>query len=42
MEIIIVDDGSDPPFRVPATALQSANVRHVRHEVTCGASVARN
>jgi glycosyltransferase involved in cell wall biosynthesis len=42
MEIIIVDDGSDPPFRVPATALQSANVRLVRHEVTCGASVARN
>jgi glycosyltransferase involved in cell wall biosynthesis len=42
MEIIIVDDGSDPPFRVPAAALQSANVRLVRHEVNCGASVARN
>jgi glycosyltransferase involved in cell wall biosynthesis len=42
MEIIVVDDGSDPPFRVPAAALKSANVRLVRHKVNRGASVARN
>jgi glycosyltransferase involved in cell wall biosynthesis len=41
MEIIIVDDGSDPPFCVPA-ALKSANVRLIRHKVNRGASVARN
>jgi glycosyltransferase involved in cell wall biosynthesis len=42
MEIIIVDDGSDPPFCVPAAALKFANVRLVRHKVNRGASVARN
>jgi glycosyltransferase involved in cell wall biosynthesis len=42
MEIVIVDDGSHPPFRVPGTTPQSANVRLVRHDVTCGASAARN
>ena len=41
-EIIVVDDGSDPPFRLPPAALQSASVRLVRHDVTCGASAARN
>jgi len=41
-EIIIVDDGSDPPFRLPPTLPQPANVRLVRHETTCGAGVARN
>jgi GT2 family glycosyltransferase len=42
MEIIVVDDGSDPPFRMPADMPPSTNVRLIRHEFNCGAGAARN
>jgi glycosyltransferase involved in cell wall biosynthesis len=42
MEIIVVDDGSDPPFRLPLEMSQDVTVRLIRHETNSGASVARN
>src|SRR5262245_39199705 len=42
MEVIVVDDGSDPPFRMPADMPPSANVRLIRHEFNSGAGAARN
>jgi glycosyltransferase involved in cell wall biosynthesis len=42
MEIIVVDDGSDPPFRIPAKTPLGAGVRLIRHDVNAGSSVARN
>ena len=41
MEVIAVDDGSEPPFRMPVTPA-SARIRLLRHESNLGASVARN
>jgi glycosyltransferase involved in cell wall biosynthesis len=41
MEVIVVDDGSSPPFRLPVTPA-SVTVRLLRHEANAGASVARN
>jgi glycosyltransferase involved in cell wall biosynthesis len=42
MEIIVVDDGSDPPFRIPAETPPGVDLRLIRHDVNSGASVARN
>jgi glycosyltransferase involved in cell wall biosynthesis len=42
MEIIVVDDGSDPPFRIPAETALAANVHLIRHDVNSGSSAARN
>jgi GT2 family glycosyltransferase len=42
MEVVVVDDGSDPPFRMPAAMPPDANARLIRHEVNSGAGAARN
>jgi glycosyltransferase involved in cell wall biosynthesis len=42
MEIVLVDDGSDPPFRVPAELDADARIRVVRHEKNRGAGRARD
>jgi len=42
MEIVIVDDGSDPPFRVPADLAGDPRIRVVRHEANRGAGRARD
>ena len=42
MEIVLVDDGSDPPFRVPAELAADARIRVVRHEKNRGAGRARD
>lgn len=41
VEIVIIDDGSQPPFEIPSD-LQSSNVRLIRHPVNQGAGAARN
>jgi len=41
-EIVIVDDGSDPPFRVPADLAGDPRIRVVRHEANRGAGRARD
>jgi glycosyltransferase involved in cell wall biosynthesis len=42
MEVVLVDDGSDPPFRVPAELDADARIRVVRHEKNRGAGRARD
>jgi Glycosyl transferase family 2 len=42
MEIIVVDDGSQPPFQMPAIESRELTVRLIRHDVNSGASAARN
>jgi glycosyltransferase involved in cell wall biosynthesis len=42
MEVIVVDDGSQPPFQMPAIERQDLTVRLIRHDVNAGASAARN
>ena len=42
MEVVLVDDGSDPPFRVPAELDADARIRVVRHERNRGAGRARD
>jgi len=41
-EIIIVDDASEPPFRIPADLRSNGSIRLVRHPDNRGASSARN
>jgi glycosyltransferase involved in cell wall biosynthesis len=42
MEIVLVDDGSDPAFRVPADLAADARIRVIRHEKNRGAGRARD
>jgi glycosyltransferase involved in cell wall biosynthesis len=42
MEVVLVDDGSHPPFRVPAELDADARIRVVRHEKNRGAGRARD
>jgi glycosyltransferase involved in cell wall biosynthesis len=42
MEVIVVDDGSQPPFQMPAIESRDLTVRLIRHDVNSGASAARN
>jgi len=42
MEIIVVDDGSNPPFRLPADLAFDPQVRVVRHDTNRGAGRARD
>jgi glycosyltransferase involved in cell wall biosynthesis len=42
MEVIVVDDGSQPPFALPADIAAKPNVRLVRHDQNRGAAAARN
>ena len=42
METIIVDDGSQPPFQLPADLAGTRNVRVVRHDRNRGPAAARN
>jgi glycosyltransferase involved in cell wall biosynthesis len=42
MEVIVVDDGSNPPFQMPVIQPPDVNVRLIRHSVNSGASAARN
>jgi glycosyltransferase involved in cell wall biosynthesis len=42
MQIVLVDDGSDPPFQVPADLADDSRVRVVRHEENRGAGRARD
>src|SRR4051794_32424251 len=42
MEVIVVDDGSQPPFRLPDDAAALAHVHLVRHPQNLGVSSARN
>ena len=42
MEVVVVDDGSDPPFEVPADLAAEPHVRLVRHEENRGAGRARD
>jgi len=41
-EIIVVDDGSEPPFELPSDIATKANVRLIRFDTNRGESVARN
>jgi glycosyltransferase involved in cell wall biosynthesis len=42
MEVVVVDDGSDPPFEVPADLASDPRVRAVRHEKNRGAGRSRD
>ena len=42
LEIVVVDDGSTPPFALPAALAGDRRVRVVRHETNRGAAAARN
>jgi glycosyltransferase involved in cell wall biosynthesis len=42
MEIIVVDDGSDPPSKLPADLASDPRVRLLRHEINQGAGRARD
>lgn len=42
MEVVVVDDGSRPPLRLPEPIAALPHVRVVRHEKNVGASSARN
>jgi len=42
METIIVDDGSQPPFRLPADLAGTSKVRIIRHDSNHGPAAARN
>src|SRR5262247_1178627 len=42
MEVIIVDDGSQPPFELPSDIAADARVRLIRHARNGGESAARN
>lgn len=42
MEIVVVDDSSNPPFQVPADLASDPQVRVVRHETNRGAGRARD
>jgi hypothetical protein len=42
METIIVDDGSQPPFRLPADLAGTPDVRVIRHDNNRGPAAARN
>jgi glycosyltransferase involved in cell wall biosynthesis len=42
MEIVLVDDGSDAPFRVPADLATDPRIRVVRHQQNRGAGRARD
>src|SRR5262245_48981954 len=42
MEIVVVDDCSNPPFRLAPDIAENPNVRLIRNERNGGASVARN
>lgn len=42
MEIVLVDDGSDPRFALPVDLAGDARVRVVRHQENCGAGRARD
>src|SRR5262249_55465295 len=42
MEIVVVDDGSNPPFGLPADLVSDPQVRLVRHETNRGAGCARD
>jgi glycosyltransferase involved in cell wall biosynthesis len=42
MEVIVVDDGSHPPFQMPAIEPRNPAVRLIRHDVNSGVSAARN
>jgi glycosyltransferase involved in cell wall biosynthesis len=42
LEVIIVDDSSQPPFRLPSDLESSPIVQLIRHEVNRGAAEARN
>lgn len=42
MEIVVVDDGSNPPFQLPADFTSDPQVRVVRHETNRGAGCARD
>ena len=42
MEIIVVDDGSNPPFQLPADIASDQHMRVVRHESNRGAGRARD
>src|SRR6266446_3173317 len=41
-EIVVVDDCSNPPFRLPPDIAENPNVRLIRNEANGGESVARN
>src|ERR1700739_3061214 len=42
MEIVVVDDSSDPPFALPADLVVDPQVRVLRHEENLGAGRARD
>src|SRR6266699_32099 len=42
MEVVLVDDASDPPFQLPADLAADPRVRVVRHEVNRGAGRSRD
>ena len=41
-EIVVVDDGSEPPFEIPGDLRTNESIRLLRHPVNLGAASARN